>query len=170
MDCSTQASLSFTNSQSLLKLVSIVSVMTFNHLILCCPLPFPPSIFSSIMGFFNESVLHIRWPKDWSFSLSISSSNEYSGLISFRLIGLILHPKGLSRGFPNTTAQKYQFFRAKLLVGHYWATSLSLFTFMHWRRTWQPTPVFLTGESQGWGSLVGCRLWGRTELDTTEAT
>ena len=85
MDCSTQASLSFTNSQSLLKLVSIVSVMTFNHLILCCPLPFPPSIFSSIMGFFNESVLHIRWPKDWSFSLSISSSNEYSGLISFRM-------------------------------------------------------------------------------------
>ena len=50
------------------------------------------------------------------------------------------------------------------------ATSLSLFTFMHWRRKWQPTPVFLPGESQGWGSLVGCRLWGRTELDTTEAT
>ena len=53
-------------------------------------------------------------------------------------------------------------------VGHDWATSLSLFTFMHWRRKWQPTPVFLPGESQGWGSLVGCRLWGRTELDTTE--
>ena len=55
-------------------------------------------------------------------------------------------------------------------VGHDWATSLSLFTFMHWRRKWQPTPVFLPGELQGWGSLVGCRLWGRTELDTTEAT
>ena len=55
-------------------------------------------------------------------------------------------------------------------VGHNWATSLSLFTFMHWRRKWQPTPVFLPGESQGWGSLVGCCLWGRTELDTTEAT
>ena len=51
-----------------------------------------------------------------------------------------------------------------------WATSLSLFTFLHWRRKWQPTPVFLPGESQGWGSLVGCRLWGHTELDTTEAT
>ena len=50
------------------------------------------------------------------------------------------------------------------------ATSLSLFTFMHWKRKWQPTPVFLPGESQGWGSLVGCRLWGRTESDTTEAT
>ena len=54
-------------------------------------------------------------------------------------------------------------------VGHDWATSLSLFTFMHWRRKWQPTPVFLPGESQGWGSLVGCHLWGRTESDTTEA-
>ena len=55
-------------------------------------------------------------------------------------------------------------------VGHDWATSLSLFTFMHWRRKWQPTPVFLPGESQGRGSLVGCRLWDCTELDTTEAT
>ena len=57
-----------------------------------------------------------------------------------------------------------------LRVRHDWATSLSLFTFMHWRRKWQPTPVFLPGESQEWRSLVGCRLWGRTELDTTEAT
>ena len=55
-------------------------------------------------------------------------------------------------------------------VGHDWATSLSLFTFMHWRKKWQPTPVFLPGESQRWGSLVGCRLWGCTESDTTEAT
>ena len=55
-------------------------------------------------------------------------------------------------------------------VGYDWATSLSLFPFMHWRRKWQPIPVFLPGESQGWGSLVGCRLWGRTESDTTEAT
>ena len=55
-------------------------------------------------------------------------------------------------------------------VGHNWATSLSLFTLMHWRRKWQPTPVFLPGESQGRGSLVGCRLWGRTESDTTEVT
>ena len=57
-----------------------------------------------------------------------------------------------------------------LRVGHDWVTSLSLFTFMHWRRKWQPTPVFLPGESQGRGSLVGCRLWGRTESETTEAT
>ena len=57
-----------------------------------------------------------------------------------------------------------------LRVGHDWATSLSLFTFMHWRRKWHPTPVFLPGESQGWWSLVGCRLWGRTDSDMTEAT
>ena len=57
-----------------------------------------------------------------------------------------------------------------LRVGHDWATSLSLFTFMHWRRKWQPTPAFLPGESQGWGSLVGCCLWDRTESDTTEVT
>ena len=57
-----------------------------------------------------------------------------------------------------------------LRVGHDWVTSLSLFTFMHWRRKWQPTPVFLPGESQGWGSLVGCRLWRHTESDTTEVT
>ena len=57
-----------------------------------------------------------------------------------------------------------------LRVGHYWGTSLSLFTFLHWRRKWQPTPVLLPGESQGWGSLVGCRLWGRTESDLTEVT
>ena len=55
-------------------------------------------------------------------------------------------------------------------VGHDWTTSLSLFTFMHWRRKWQPTPVFLPGESQGWGILVGCHLWGRTESDTTDVT
>ena len=80
-----QASLSITNSQSLLKLMSIESVMPSNHLILCCPLLLPPSIFPSIRVFSNESVLHIRWPKYWSFSFSISPSNEYSGLISFRM-------------------------------------------------------------------------------------
>ena len=80
-----QAFLSITNSRSLLKLMSIESVMPSNHLILCRPLLLPPSIFSSIRGFSNESVLHIRWPKYWSFSYSISPSNEYSGLISFRM-------------------------------------------------------------------------------------
>ena len=80
-----QASLSFTISQSLLKLMSIETVMPSNHLILCHPLLLLPSVFPSIRVFFsNESVLHIKWPKYWSFSFSISPSNEYSGLISFR--------------------------------------------------------------------------------------
>ena len=80
-----QASQSITNSWSLLKLMSIESVVPFNHLILCCPLLLLLSIFSSIRVFSNESVLCIRWPKDWSFSFSISPSNEYSRLISLRI-------------------------------------------------------------------------------------
>ena len=80
-----QASLSFTISQSLLKLMSIESVMPSNHLILCHPLFLLPSIFPSIRVISNESALHIRWPKYWSFSFSISPSSEYSGLISFRI-------------------------------------------------------------------------------------
>ena len=80
-----KASLSLTNSQSLLKLMSIGLVMPSNHLILACPLLLPPSIFPSIRVFPNKSVLLIWWPKYWSFSFSISPSNEYSGLISFRI-------------------------------------------------------------------------------------
>ena len=80
-----QASLSITNSRSLLRLTSIESVMPYNHLILCHPLLLPPSIFSSIRVFSNESILRIRWPKYWSFSFNINPSNEYSGLISFRM-------------------------------------------------------------------------------------
>ena len=90
-----QASLSITNSQSLLKLMSIMSMMPYNHLVLCRPLLLPPSIFPSIRVFFirffsNESVLRIRWPRYWSFSFSISPSSEYSGLISFRMDCLYL--------------------------------------------------------------------------------
>ena len=85
MDCSTPGLPVITNSQSLLKLMSIELVMPSNHLILCHPLLLPPSIFPSIRAFSNESALCIRWPKYWSFSFSISPSNEYSGLISFRM-------------------------------------------------------------------------------------
>ena len=81
-----QASLPITNSRSLPKLMSIESVMASNHLILCCPLLLLPSIFPSIRVFSNESALHIRWPEYWSFSFNISPSNEYSGLISFRIL------------------------------------------------------------------------------------
>ena len=103
-----QVSLSFPTSQSLLKLVSIETVMPSNHLILCCPLLLLPSIFPSIRIFSNESALHIRWPKYWSFSLSISPSNEYSGLISFRIDWFdLLAVWGFSRAFSNTTVQEY---------------------------------------------------------------
>ena len=80
-----QAALSITNSRSLPKLMSIELLMPSNHLILCCPFLLLPSIFPSIRVFSNESVLHIRWPKYWSFSFSISPSSEHSGLISFRM-------------------------------------------------------------------------------------
>ena len=88
------ASLSITNSQSLLKFMSVVLVMPSNHLILCHPLLLPPSVFPSIKVFSNESVLCIRWPKYWSFNFSISPSNEYSGLISFRMDWLDLAVQG----------------------------------------------------------------------------
>ena len=80
-----QASLSITNSRSLLRLMSIELVMSFNHLILCRPLLLQPSIFPSIRAFSNESVLHYKWPKYWNYSFNISPSNEHSGLISFRM-------------------------------------------------------------------------------------
>ena len=110
-----QASLSIANSWSLLKLMSIESVMPSNHLILCHPLILLPSIFPSIRVFSNESVLRIRCPKYWSFSFSISLSNEYSGLSSFRMDWL-----DLSRVFSNTTVQKHQFFSPQLSL---WSNS-----------------------------------------------
>ena len=110
-----QASLSITNSWSLLKLMSIESVMPSSHLILCRPLllPPPPLIFPSIRVFSNKSVLCIRWPKYQNFCFSISPSKEYSGLISFRIDWLIfLQSKGLSRVF-SSTIRKHQFFSAQ---------------------------------------------------------
>ena len=110
-----QVSLSITNSWGLLKLRSIELVMPSNYLILCCPLLLLPSIFPSIRVFSSESVLHIRWPKYWSFSFSISPSSEYSGLISLRMDWLDLFAvKGLSSIFSNNTIQKHQFFGTQL--------------------------------------------------------
>ena len=110
-----QASLSITNHWSLLKLMSIESVMPSNHLILCHPLLLPPSIFPSIRVFSSESALHSRWPKYWSFSFSISPSNEYPGWFPLGWTGWIsLQSKGLSRVFSNTTVQKHQFFGVQL--------------------------------------------------------
>ena len=138
-----QASLSISNSLSLLKLMSIESVMPFNHLILCRPLLLLPSVFPSIRVFFNESVLPIRWPTYWSFSFSISPSNEYSGQISFRTDWFDLFAVQEKAWSPGE--------RGVLEKGK------------SWRRERLPTPVFWPGEFHGVYSP-----WGRKELDTTE--
>ena len=143
-----QASLSITNSRSLFKLISIKLVMPSNHLILCRPLLLPPSIFPSIRVFSYESVLRIKWPKYWSFSFSISPSNEHSELIFFRIDWLdLLAVQGTLKS---------------LLQHHSWKASIP------WRRKWQTTPVFLPGECHGRRSLVGYSPRGRKESDMTE--
>ena len=109
-----QAFLSFTISQNLFKLMSIELMMPSNHLVLYCPL-LPPSIFPRIRVFSNVLDLCIRWPKYWSFSFSISPSNQYSGLMSFRIDWFDLLPaKGLSRVFSSTTIRRHQSFRLSL--------------------------------------------------------
>ena len=110
-----QASLSITNSQSLLKLMSIESVMPSNHLIVCHPLLLLPSIIPGIRVSSSESVLHIRWPKYWSFNFSSVLPVNIQDLFPLRLTGWIsLQSKGLSRVFSNTTVQKHQFFSPQL--------------------------------------------------------
>ena len=117
MDCSTQ-SLSITNSRSLLRLTSIELVMPSNHLIFCHPLLLP-SFFPSIRVFSNESVLCIRWPKYWSFSFSISPSNEYSGLISFRIDWLDLLPvQGTLKSLLQHHSSKASFLQRCFLYSH----------------------------------------------------
>ena len=161
-----------------------------NYLILCHSLLLP-SIFLRIRVFSNESILYSRWPKYWSFSFSISPSNEYSGLISFRmdlldlladwgtLKSLLQHHSSESisssalsffivqLSHPYITTAKTIAFTRQTSVGK--VISL-LFNMMSRRRQWHPTPVLLLGKSHGWRSLVGCCLWGHTESDTTEAT
>ena len=111
-----QASLSITNSQSLLKLMSVELVMHSNHFILCRPLLLPPSIFPSIRGFSNQSVFHIRWPKYQSFSFSISPCNEYSGLISFRMDWLdLLAVQGTQVSSPTPQFKSINFSALNLL-------------------------------------------------------
>ena len=155
--------------------------MPSSHLILGRPLLLLPPIPPSIRVFSNESTLCMRWPKYWSFSFSIIPSKEIPGLISFRICfnSQLALPSGKAMApHSSTVAWKIPWMEepgglqsmGSLRVGHDWANSLSLFTFLHWRRKLQPTPVFLPGESQGQRSLVGCHLWGRTESDTTEAT
>ena len=135
--------------------------MTSNHLILCHPLLFLPLIFPTISVFSNESVLHIRWPKYWSFSFSISPSNEYSGLISFRKDWLGLPEV---QGILKSLLQHHSS-EASIL----WCSAFFMVQLSHpQRRKWQHTPVFLPGEYHGQRSPGGCSPWGRTESDMTE--
>ena len=121
-----------------------------NHLIFCRPLLLLPSVFPSIRVFSNESALHIRWPKYWSFSLSISPSSEHPGLISFRMDWLdLLAVQGDSQESSPTPQFK--------------SINSSALSFQ-----WHPTPVFLPGKSHGWRRLVGWSPWGWEESDTTE--
>ena len=123
-----QASLSITNSRSILKLMSIKSVMLSSHLILCRPLLLPPSVFPSIRVFSNESVLRIRWPKDWSFSFIVSPSKEYSGLISFRMDWLdLLAVQGTQESSPtpqfrsiNSSALSFLYSPTLTSIHDYW--------------------------------------------------
>ena len=124
-----QTSLSFTNSWSLLKLMSIALVMSRNHLILCCPLHLPPSIFPSIRVFSSEPVLHIRWPEYWSFRFSISPSNQCSGLISLkdRLVGSPCSPKDSQESSPtpqfksiNSSALSFLYSPTLTSIHDYW--------------------------------------------------
>ena len=138
--------MSITNSRSLLKLMFIESVMSSNHLILRHPLLLVPSIFPSIRVFSNESVPHIRWPKYWSFSFNISLSNEYSGLIPFRMNWLdLLAVQGALKS---------------LLQHHSSKASVLQHSAFFQRRQWQPTPVLSPGKSHEQWSLVGCSPWG----------
>ena len=127
-----QASLSITNSRSLLKLMPIKLVMPSNHLILCRPLLLLPSVFPSIRAFWSESVLYIMWLKYWSFTFSISPCNEHSGLMSFKIDWLIsLQSKGLSRGFSTIAVQKHQFFSTQLSLYEQISGNTSFYLFIY---------------------------------------
>ena len=142
MDCSLPDFLSITNSWSLLKLMSIELVMPSNHLIFCCPLLLLPLIFPSIRVFSNESVLHIRWPKYWNFSFSISPSNEYSGLISFRMDWLayirVHFPYLWRKGKLSSNTVVKQLFKQSWISLFPLILPLSHFFFLHCWCPWAP--------------------------------
>ena len=150
-----QASLSFTNSWSLLKLRSTELVMPSNHLVLCCPLLLLPSIFPSIRVFSNELALHIRWPKYWSFSFSISPLNEYSRLISFRIDRFdLLAVQGTLKSLLQNHSSKASifqhsaFFMVQLLHIHeYWKNHSFDYTDLCWQRIYIYTTVFLVSKA-----------------------
>ena len=170
---------------------SIESVMPSNHLILCHPLLLPPSIFPSIRVFSNESALRIRWPKYWSFSFNISPSNEYSGLISFRIdwFDLLVVQRTLRScllqhdGSKGSILWCSAFFIVQLshsymttgktialtrqtFVGEVMSLLFNMLSRWFWRRQWQPTPVLLPGKSHGQRGLADYRTQGSTQSDS----
>ena len=175
-----QASLPFIICQSLFRCTSIELVMPSNHLILCHPLLLLPSVLLSIRVFSNESALHIRWPKYWSFSFSISPSNEYSGLISFRIDWfdlLVVQATLQHHSSKASVPRRSAFFIVPLshpymttgktialtrwtLVGKVRSLLFNMLSRLVRRRQWQPTPVLLPRESHGQRSLVGYSPWG----------
>ena len=160
-----QASLSIINSQSLLRLMSIESVMPSNHFILCYPLLLPTSIFPSIRVFSKESVLCIRWPKYWSFSFSISPSSEYSGLISFRMDWLDL----LAVQETLKLLLQHHSSRASILqCSAFFIVQLS-HPYMTTGKTIALTRRTFVGEVISLLFNMLSSLWGHTESDTTEA-
>ena len=168
-----QASLSVTNSWSLLNFRFIELVMPSNHLILCRSLLLP-SIFHRIRVFSSESVLSIRWPKYWSFSFSISHSDEYSGLISFRIDWFDLFAvQGTLRSLLQNHSSKASILQCSAFfmvqLSHPYMTTGKTIALTRWcRRQWHPTPVLLPGKSHGWRSLEGCSPWGHWGSDKTE--
>ena len=151
MDCSMPGFPMLHSLPDLLKFMSIESVMPSNHIILCRPLLLPPSIFLSIRVLSNESALHIRWPKYWSFSFNISPSNKHSGLISFRVDWFdLLAVQGLSRVFSNTTVQTHQFFCAAFFIvqlSHPSMTTAKTIALTRWTLVGKIMPLLLNMQS-----------------------
>ena len=168
-------------SQSLLTFMSIELVMPSNYLTFCCPLLLLLWIFPNIRVFSKSQLFTSGSQRiGASASASVLSMNS-QGWFSLRLTGLTsLQSKVEKAMAPHSSTLAWKIPRMEepgrlqsmgsLRVRHDWVTSFSLFIFLHWRMQWQPTPVFLPGESQGRGSLLGCRLWGCTESDTTDVT
>ena len=142
---------------------------------------FPPSICHEVMG--PDAMIFVFWMLSFKPTFSLSTFTYIKRLFSFSSLSAIRvissaylekdmapHSSTLAWKIPWMEGPSRLQSMGSRRVGYDWATSLSLFTFMHWSRKWQPTPVFLPGESQGQRNLVGCRLWGRTELDITEVT
>ena len=141
-------------------------VIPSSHLILCCPLLLLPPTPRSIRVFSNESAL-CRWPKYWSFSFSISPSNEHPGLISFRMDWLDLLAKKQKKKKKRKEKEKYRYTHVHIFF--FFANSYTTsWVGICWSRKWQLTPVFLLGKSPGQRAITGCSPWGCKESDTAE--